>query len=521
MTARLTFATLAAVLTASSTVAPVSAESPTHLSITNEYLVFQDTSTQKLDLSPSSDVYAYAITNASGKSVKTGSIPAGAKSLDLTLPTGWYELKLIDVNDGSMITTSLMVAPQGKQNPKLGVQVHLTNPPGYYSGWSPRVLPLAKMLGAGAVRDDLYFENFTKDPGKFTTPWAVANTILLSKSLGMSILPNANFSGTYSPNGYGFPQTPSQWDEYGEQISKFLSQNPDVKKVEIWNEFDDGMGMPKGQSRAADFYVKALSHVYGIIKAAHPDVTVVAGATTGYNATWWKDFFAAGGVQYSDAYSYHPYGASETELTQFSADIKSMSVKNGGHAKPIFVSENGWNDLALNRDTLVGPRGAADRLAISLAQAAGDPLVKEVFIYDLVNDGPDSAPRDATKVEANYGLFRPPNSSVKGYAPKRTAFSFWTFNKQSQSAPGSTKKVEYSDSGRVVSYGLNDNVKMLMQAQLKATPATPISKVVKVDSSKYTTVTDSMGAVVVPRGKRGSVQVTLADSPLYVESSSS
>lgn len=495
------------------------ATSPSNAVIENSTLVFQSTASQTLWFSGVKSAQDYTIKNAAGGTVSSGTLKARQTSLNLKLSEGWYEISVTDRVSKENWTSALMVAPQQRQHQKLGVQVHLSNPSTYYKAWDPKVIPLAKMVGASSLRDDVFLENFTKIPNLFQTPSQVKNEIALAKANGMQMLSIADFSGTYSPKGVGgVPENQEQYAEYASQIVKYLQQNPDVKRVELWNEFNNGMGMNWWQDRSGKKYAELAKAVYPIVKKAHPKVTVVTGVTARYDAPWWGEFFENGGGKASDAYSYHPYGRSEVELTEDSRAIKALSRNHTGVEKPIFISENNWNDLDTMRDTHTTPRGAADRLVISLTQGIADPKVSQVNIYDLINDGPDSALNDLSASEANYGLFRVPNGHVKAYAPKRTAFSTWYLNKNMQSAQGVPTKLGYSNSGKIAIYKLNNNVDVFMQSKLKAQNLPAIKRRVYTSPAKYTTITDSMGKVIVPKGKRSYVDVTIGSSPLYLNS---
>lgn len=507
----------AAALAGTGTALASTATAATPTVLTNETLVFQSPTGQAFTLSGVTNSGKYTVRNARGSIVDSGPIATGAATFTTRLGVGWYDLTIADTQD-TPIKTSFMVAPQQTQNPKLGVCVHLSNPPTYYPAWKPSVLPLARAVGAGTIRDDLFLENFTAGGG-FTTPATVSNMITLAAKNSLSFLGIADFAGTYSPAGGGFPQTTSQMSTYGSQIASFLTKNPTVKKVEIWNEYNQGMGMLPSQPRTGTSYAKMLPYVYGIVKRIHPSVTVIVGATAQYDSTWWREFFAAGGGSYADAFSFHPYGASESELSTFIADIRALSVKYTGSAKPVAITETGWNDLGLGRTTHVGPRGAADRLPISLVHALAEPLVREVHVYDLINDGPDvdaGAALDETTSEANYGLFHVPSAGVTAYAPKQTAFSFWYLNERIQSGAGAPSKVGYRAAGRVAEYKLNDTVTMLMQSRLGATSLVPVSYTHSLSKTARVRVTNAMGEEVLPAAERQSVPLTLTDSPVYV-----
>jgi hypothetical protein len=156
-----------------------------------------------------------------------------------------------------------------------------------------------------------------------------------------------------------------------------------------------------------------LRQTYQTVKAIHPDVTVVGGATAGLPLDWLNRLFDLGGLVYMDAVSVHPYGypnppePSFSQLQSLQAEILSH---NDGKSIPIWVTETGW-------PTNSGPKGVsesaqADYLVRAEAMAFAHG-VTEFYWYDLIDDG-----ANAGLTNDNFGLIRTSKTGITALTPK-------------------------------------------------------------------------------------------------------
>jgi hypothetical protein len=111
-------------------------------------------------------------------------------------------------------------------------------------------------------------------------------------------------------------------------------------------------------------YVDLLQVVYPVVKAANPDIIVLAGALAptlepegspwGLNdLTYLTGMYEAGAAAYFDGLAVHTYGLTFPPETDPAPDllnfrrvelVRQVMVEHGDAAKSIFITETGWND---------------------------------------------------------------------------------------------------------------------------------------------------------------------------------
>jgi hypothetical protein len=212
-----------------------------------------------------------------------------------------------------------------------------------------------------------------------------------------------------------------------------------VRQFEVWNEWDHGGGAAPGQTDKGDpvAYANLLRATYPAIKAANPDAVVIGGAIAVLNAAWIEKLARAGGLQFVDAFSLHPYvhcnapsgplppselrmsgrggrldaksaafepipttvvgGSPEQAISLVDTLKKLLDQYAPGKSIPIYVTEIGW-------PTSHGQCGVEDSVAAAYLQrfmllAAARPYVAGVWWYDIFDDG-----TDPTNREDRFGL---------------------------------------------------------------------------------------------------------------------
>jgi hypothetical protein len=155
------------------------------------------------------------------------------------------------------------------------------------------------------------------------------------------------------------------YDDYADYVVAFIERYRPygLRHVLIWNEpnlaFEWGRRRPDPVAYAA-----LLKVVYPQVKAAVPDAIVIAGALSpqpepGANDNRMNDLeymaalYAAGAAPYFDMWSAHTYGyrsppdvPPDTTLVNFRRIelLRDALVRFGDGAKPIIITEGGWND---------------------------------------------------------------------------------------------------------------------------------------------------------------------------------
>jgi polysaccharide biosynthesis protein PslG len=211
-----------------------------------------------------------------------------------------------------------------------------------------------------------------------------------------------------------------------------------VTNFEVWNEWNHGLGSLPGQKINGDAgqYVNLLRASFQRIKSANPQARVIAGAVSGLDTAWITQFIAAGGLNYMDGISVHPYvqcnapaapqspqnlnvsgglhipapsgrvpGAAQTALNftpiggtpeqaiAWLDQLKSL-LDRSSPSRPIhvYVTEIGWPTSTGQCGVI--PAKAAAYLQRFMLLAAARPWIAGVWWYDLFDDGDDPGNRE-------------------------------------------------------------------------------------------------------------------------------
>ena len=218
-----------------------------------------------------------------------------------------------------------------------GAQAH------FGQGWNLGLLPRFPAGGVADVRDELYWQIVEPSAGTFTFPPYYDNYMTALRNAGVAPLITLSFENTNYDGGQT-PYTPEGFGAYARYATAVLNRyGNQITAVEIWNEYNGTFNKGPATTDRAGTYLKMLKVAYAAIKAARPDVTVVAGATAGVPLPYFEKLFAAGALNYLDVVSIHPYRTASTPegLEVQVAALKALMVKYGV-AKPIWVTEIGW-----------------------------------------------------------------------------------------------------------------------------------------------------------------------------------
>ena len=203
-----------------------------------------------------------------------------------------------------------------------------------------------------------------------------------------------------------------------------------VDQFEVYNEWNGDITSTIQPHVGGDpvAYVTLLRATYEAIKATNPNGIVVGGAVGGTDTTWVKKFIAAGGLNYLDAFSVHPYvfknavrpAAPGSVTLSFiptagAADIApipgtpedsiawldqvELLVAQGapGRNIPIYVSEIGWSTYTTGYGITEAAEAAYVQRFLLLAHAR--PWLAKIWWYDLIDGA-----ADPTVLENRFGL---------------------------------------------------------------------------------------------------------------------
>lgn len=297
-----------------------------------------------------------------------------------------------------------------------GVQAH------FGQGWNLGLMPRFAAGGIADVRDELYWQVVEPTAGSFTFPPYYDNYMTALRNAGVAPLITLSFENTNYDDGQT-PYTPAGFDGYSRYASAVLARyGSQISAVEIWNEYNGTFAKGPAATDRSGTYLKMLKTVYPVIKAARPDVTVVAGATAGVPLPYFEKLFAGGALDYLDVVSIHPYRTASTPegLEVQIAALRALMQKYGA-TKPIWVTEIGWplrNSIAPG-DLAVDETVQAQFLARAgaLLASAGVP---RVYWYELRDEN----------AHPNMGLVL----NNTGFTARKALFAMKTLNAQLRTA---------------------------------------------------------------------------------------
>ncbi len=301
----------------------------------------------------------------------------------------------------------------------------------------------ASELGAGWVRIWASWESAQPAPD-YWQPHIVAGmnqSVAAAKARGLKVLMVVQRTPAWASGGKGGIHPPTDPATFGAAMGGFAEKVPGVDAWELWNEEDAALFWAGGADPAA--YAAMVKSAYPAIKAVQPNDIVVTGATTGNN----MDFIAAlyeHGIKGSfDAVGVHTDTACSVdgpdthyrdELGRIGRwtftgyrEVHKVMARNGDGAKPIWMTELGWNTQSAAAGSCnVGMWAGQKPLGVSEAQQAefltqayrcmaADPIVGVAFWFGL-QDIPGA------EYAAGFGLFRA-DGSAKPAAAAFTALA--------------------------------------------------------------------------------------------------
>ena len=283
--------------------------------------------------------------------------------------TGETELKpqvaavLSYVNQPAVETADLVAVPYTGVNP-FGVNTFLEQE---VEEWKVRrTLELIRAAGIRWVRQQIPWadiEHFRK--GEFR--WEKYDRIVdLVNAYGLELVARLDYPPDWSrrDNTVAFGP-PDDFKDYGDFVEAFVRRyRGKVRFIQVWNEPN---AFPEWGNRPvnAEEYVALLREAYLRAKAANPDVVVLSAALAPTLGTgdgraesdlvFLDKMYRAGARPYFDILAAQAYGLwtgpgdrrVSPDRTNFSRVrlLREVMVRHGDAAKPIWITELGWNAL--------------------------------------------------------------------------------------------------------------------------------------------------------------------------------
>jgi hypothetical protein len=293
-------------------------------------------------------------------------------------------------------------------------------------------------LGVGWVRLFVGWKDIEPAKGAFNEAFVVdyAREVAAFRARGVKVLFVVTGSPLWasgSPTGFGAPTNPA---DYAAFIDHLAAAIPGVGAWEIWNEADGNLFWENGPNPPA--YAALLRAAYPVIKARDPNAIVVSTGMVGADFDFLQAIYDNGAQGYFDAVGVHTdhaclltppgsfYREADGRVGRFAftgyREIHYLMTLHGDGAKPIWMSELGWNTQSTAADSCrdgseagrkpagVTEAAQAANLTAAYRCLAADPFVTVTMWFSL-QDTPGSAHYDG-----HLGLLRADGSAKPAYA---------------------------------------------------------------------------------------------------------
>ncbi len=343
---------------------------------------------------------------------------------------GYYELTVYAFRGkeeiGKVVTNYALVPPPLRERPKeFGCCVHFGQ--GRPKGAFPLSFELMKMAGFTRMRDDLYWSSFERKAGEYKIPERLEKAVDTGLEYGIKTLLVIGYNNTVAyPGKFGrpFPPNEEMYRTYGNAVVAGIQQfGSRVTEWELWNE-------PHPSVDPAKDYLPMLKVVYPMAKTASPDITVIScgggGSGGGPGGGMILPIIKAGGVDFQDAFSIHPYQSPYLPEVGYEAknspvprvnipvvanhmrNISNRNPRSDGKKLQVYITEIGWHlEHPTKRMYPLSPMLQAACAARMFLNIRRENTYEGVYWYDFQDDGTDEFNR-----EHNFGLIR------ADYSPK-------------------------------------------------------------------------------------------------------
>jgi hypothetical protein len=241
--------------------------------------------------------------------------------------------------------------------------ISLDNPEYKSAADRDRELDETATTGSRWVRFDIKWSD-VQSGGPSSFSWAKYDGLVnAAKARGFSVLANLAYTPSWArpsntTDKYA-PDTTERREAYARFVTAAVTRYRDRISVwEIWNEPNNTMFWQPAPN--ASSYTALLRDAFPAVKAADPSATVIAGATSPAPTSggmidevqFIQGVYAAGGRNYFDAWSHHPYdfnlapGSAHPDSAWWqmygsSPSIRSVMEANGDAGKKVWGTEYG------------------------------------------------------------------------------------------------------------------------------------------------------------------------------------
>ncbi len=292
-------------------------------------------------------------------------------------------------------------------------------------------------------------------------------------------------------------------DTFVQNVKNTVTQDDGkIQYFEVGNESNSSGGFSARQ------YFDQLKLAYAAVKSVDPNIKVVMGVAFGYDANWLKAVIDLGGLDYSDAVSFHLYSGLNPEQENLVADFQDLHDyilgKKPGSSYDLLLTETGYATQDAGWGGMSELTSAAYAAQLYVTGFIHQDLIKEIDWYDFMNDG-----TDPTSYETNGGIIR------ADYTAKP---SFVAFNAAASELAGAAYTASYNtldQNLRVYKFHRSTDNKDVYAIWSNGDPETVSLNL----GSGTALVGDMFGNFSTYAAVNGAVTLNVAEQPVYVEGS--
>lgn len=248
-------------------------------------------------------------------------------------------------------------------NPKMGIHTRLTDE---VEAWKiKRTLEMVREMGAPWIVEYFPWAYVEQQPGRFT--WNHQDMVIdHAERQGLTVIARLGFVPGWARPADSTPLylDEDRFEDFGRYAAEFVRRYAGrVHYVIIWNEPNLALEWGFAPVDPAK-YVEMLRVVTPMIRAANPDVQILAGALAPtlappgspdgmHDLLYLQAMYDLGAADYFDILAIHAYGwysdpdePAHPDVVNFRRTelLREIMVANGDGAKPAMITEGGWND---------------------------------------------------------------------------------------------------------------------------------------------------------------------------------
>ena len=335
----------------------------------------------------------------------TYTIAAKAKeefSVDLgQVPYGLFKLKSVFTADGvrNETVTEFSHSREAKiANPRLGTNVHFEGS-NMYKNDEVKMMELISKCGMFSIRDSMRWATVERVKNNYAVTEMVQRGMDLAEQYGIDYLPIVMGDNTAI---YGEASNPPTSDEAlsgFKNFTKFVAGafRGKAYAIESYNEYN--IHHP---SKTPEEYVKLQKATYEGVKEAAPEMKVIGIDSAGLSLKYLRDIFEAGGLEYMDGISYHPYyhsrGPETSGIITSGISVRNLLKEYGREDAEVWITENGWPTWLGNP---ISESDQANYHVTTILQNAAWKLFDRYYYYEFSNSGVE-----LSYMEAQFGMVK-------------------------------------------------------------------------------------------------------------------